>query len=226
MNNKTKIKPYIFFIIPIVFILAYAIISRMIPVTIDLNEYTVLDFKGPSGYAELHEYIDWDKVFEDKGAFIKEKIFTIHLFPDSNAKNTLKTSVWLNADKHSNIKNGDIIHIAYTSGDLDLWGIANVTLECEPKIYEVAGLPEPVYYDPFDSLEVTFSGENGSGSANFNYNGSEEYLESGDFSIDGNGSLSNGDTVTVKFSERVYDVKETGRAASTKEKTIIVEGLK
>ncbi|MDO5476303.1 MAG: hypothetical protein Q4F43_04215 [Eubacteriales bacterium] len=68
-----------------------------------------------------------------------------------------------------------------------------VAFDCDPVTLAVSGLPKADPYDLFADLTVSFSGYDGAGEAVLSYHGWYPFL----FSMEAEGSLRNGDTITV-----------------------------
>lgn len=127
----------------VISLLIFKVFISPVPVVIDLNEYTEFILEGDSGEATFEAAIDWDKVFREKGHFIKEEPFTFHMFPDDTMRRNLERCVFVLSDKTINVTNGDRIHYAYRVSDPKVWNIANVEFKYEPGVYIVSGLNEP-----------------------------------------------------------------------------------
>lgn len=107
------------------------------------------------------------------------------------------------------ISNGDTVTI-YADISEDAWNELReqdiyFMFECNPVALTAEGLPEADPYDPFEDLNLTFSGLSGAGTVTFYYNGVYPFV----FDVQPTEELSNGDTVNVKvsFSEG-YDLDQ------------------
>ena len=167
-------------------------------------------FKGVDGYGYLDEIIDGPNV---------EK-YALYVYPED-----------INVMYDHNLSNGD--QVVLTIGDEDLidtlvagWGVLPSSLD---KTITVQGLEEVEAFDPFEDLEVIFSGFNGSAYADYVNNSSLDACQALYFQTDTYGGLRNGDEVRffIEFSDEDKEVwaERYGMIPAYTEKTYVVSGL-
>lgn len=128
--------------------------------------------------------------------------------------------------KTEGLANGDVITVTLDESVLDYcMDYYNEIPESLSKEYTVSGLPELVYFDPFENLTVEFDGYAPFGDVSLSYDG--DYLSSYDFEVSQWGDLSNGDTITISLSD--YEIEDCldyyGAVPTVTEKTYTVSGL-
>ena len=132
-------------------------------------------------------------------------------------------------DKTDALSNGDSVTWKWDADTDKIAEYFNCDIVLEDKSFKVEGLTEAEAFDPFEGLEVVFSGTAPNGQARL----STSYCEkcSGiSFEIDKQSGLSNGDTVTVTASSYgddlvSYIVENYGMLPTEEVKTFTVSGL-
>lgn len=131
----------------------------------------------------------------------------------------------------SDLSNGDTVVFAWELSDGDkelLEELFGVKIKFgDPKEYTVEGLEEPEEIDPFEGVEVTFSGIAPNGEATLDANNGPESCQSL-YELDPQEGLSNGDTVTLYLDRddvNEYLTENYGVVVSETSKTYTVEGL-
>ena len=140
-------------------------------------------------------------------------------------------------DKTTDLSNGDEIVFEWNNNKNQMEQIEKdfkVSFSCKEMKKDVEGLAEIEEFDPFEDVEVKFSGYAPNGTAeiqnNSEYNYETPYL---DFELDKRDGLSNGDKVTVSVANAVGDedtfrencIRDWGVAPSAVTKEYTVEGL-
>lgn len=131
----------------------------------------------------------------------------------------------------SDLSNGDTVVFAWALSDGDkelLEELFGVKIKFgEPKEFTVEGLEEPEEIDPFEGVEVTFSGIAPNGEATLDDSNGPESCQSL-YELDPQEGLSNGDTVTLYLDRdnvNEYLTENYGVVVSETSKTYTVEGL-
>ena len=131
----------------------------------------------------------------------------------------------------SDLSNGDTVVFAWALSDGDkelLEELFGVKIKFgEPKEFTVEGLEEPEEIDPFEGVEVTFSGIAPNGEATLDASNGPESCQSL-YELDPQEGLSNGDTVTLYLDRddvNEYLTENYGVVVSETSKTYTVEGL-
>lgn len=99
-------------------------------------------------------------------------------------------------DKSEDLSNGDKVKLEIKSKK-ELEESLDVNLVFKNKEYKVADLKVAKEIDPFETLDVTFSGTSPSARVNIKNNATDDYLETLYFSADNSGSIKKGDKVTI-----------------------------
>ena len=195
--------------------------------TIDLNKYTTVTFEGYDGYGTADVEIDWKAIEERYGEYISltksakealggwadyyEPVEALELFVDCSL------------DKWNKLANGEDVSLSF--GIDEEYGKAlNCKLKFKDVSVKVDGLDAVASVDPFEKLSVSFSGVDGYGYMNMEYNG--PVFSDYDFEVVDAYNLSNGDEIKVVFSSDVTKyVGSEGVVPSVTEKAYTVEGL-
>ena len=140
-------------------------------------------------------------------------------------------------DKTTDLSNGDEIVFEWNNNKNQMEQIEKdfkVSFSCKEMKKDVEGLAKIQEFDPFEDVEVKFSGYAPNGTAeiqnNSEYNYETPYL---DFELDKRDGLSNGDKVTVSVANTAGDedtfrencIRDWGVAPSAVTKEYTVEGL-
>ena len=133
-------------------------------------------------------------------------------------------SIKLETSPNENLSNGDkvTVNISY---DNDLVKDFKIKFKGKKVTKEVEGLEDVKEIDPFEGLEVTFSGIAPFGEIYLNYTGSFTNIGAYDFTIDNNYGLRNGDTIKISLDWSDEQSLSYGYIFTTKEKEYTVEGL-
>ena len=195
----------------------------------NLEEYLSVEYEGTNGKADAWVGIDWDRLVVDVGTKKGLDLKFAETFEDpkgewTEIENAFRT-ISVRTPDMENLSNGDTVNvtISYNNKLAKEAGLKFEGGECQ---FTVSGLPEIERVDPFEGLEVTFSGNSGDGYVDITYNGPNELIGSYDFEASEYFGLSNGDEITVTFSgyegfEDFYNFEPTRM-----ENTYVVEGLR
>lgn len=153
---------------------------------------------------------------------------------DEDAAELLYCILFQNAyvSKSTDLSNGEEVSVVWDftrklseEEFAQLCKIFHITMNYEDAKYKVAGLVEVPQFDPFEGVEVSFSGVAPIGRvllANYPSNGLS-------YTLDAPNEVKNGDVVTVKVSYYGYDMDEYvnvyGKMPNATEKTYTVSGL-
>lgn len=200
------------------------------PVKIDLNPYVEVKSEG-------YDTIGKADVVFDRGAFETEYGEQIRkkykgdksLDPvDEFCNDIVKYSL----SKNTGLSNGDTVSFTWDCDEFIAKDTYNCKLEYSDFDYEVTNLKEAELFDPFQYIDLTFSGTAPRGSINLKTDDSEELIKYMDFKYEtSNGDefhLNNGDTVTVKascFQGEDWLLEQYGCIVEPSEKTYTVENL-
>lgn len=197
---------------------------------VDLNDYITVSFEG-------YDTCGTAKVDFDTEAF-KEKyqnkvkadddmpVWTASLYGDTPIERLATTcSLSNHLDKQNNLANGNTITLKWSIDAEDIKNKYGLTVKAEEKSYTVEGLQAIETFDPFEGVEVNFSGVSPYGQVEVAYPEGNGL----DYSIDNNGNLKNGEKVTVTVSygwsnEENY-IEQYGKKPNVMSKKYTVEGL-
>lgn len=197
---------------------------------INLNNYISVEFEGDNlaGYGS----VTFDKeqfLLDHIGniSFNKENVQVyreLYGNTDKSAANAIIKYISVSLDKRNKLSNGDTVKT--------VWKIDTEKVEtyfvwdyvCTSESFTVSGLKDADTFDPFEKVEVTFSGTAPYGTASA-YNFGSDY--GGTYKVSPNKNLKNGDKVTVTYScsDKATMVANYGKYPSTFEKTYTVSGL-
>ncbi len=214
-------------------VIAYAATQ---PAVIHLNKYLTINAAGYNGYgtaaAEFDEAAfesDWgDKLSYqgDAAEFLYLMIFPADYMEQACIGGTL--------DRTSGLSNGDKITYSWDCDDSAVKSAFGVRLQYSDISKKVENLETAETFDPFDYVDVTFSGCDHYGSVSIDVDTRNEYMREFDFVCKGeeNGTLSNGEEITLAAESRCPDEPEKyftatyGAVPAAEEKTYVVSGLK
>lgn len=153
------------------------------PAEIDLNDYIDYSVEGCSSMGVLTYEIRYDDIIDD---------FELEDVSEKKLEKKI-TGTW---DKVNGISNGDTLTFKW---DIDTDGIEeDYNVKFLDDDYEVIinGLDEMPVYDPFEYINITYSGMAPTGSASIEYVGVNPLMDVY-YSMDKSYDLNNGDTITV-----------------------------
>lgn len=207
------------------------------PVNINLNDYVTVEFEGYDGVGTVSkEEFDSEGLYEDFADMIqwtnaaKKNYKSMVESYDSAADFALDYLYGYveYTDNYFSLKNGDTVKWVWTSIDTEFIStLTNAVIIYEDFDITVTGLEEVKTFDPFEGLEVTFTGTSGSGYAEIVQTKTEEPYASLYYWIDNNWDLKNGDEVRIYIEEyEDNDLRDSyGMVPSTHEMFVTVEGL-
>ncbi len=195
---------------------------------IDLKKYLKVDSYGYDGYGDVTIDIDWkaiEKKYGDKIGVTK-KADEEHLGPlaDEEPVDILRNYVSVTTDKQSGLSNGDKIVYSINVNE-EFADYVKCEVSSKRGDYRVSELEEITKFDPFDDLEVSFTGSAPDGELIYDYTG--EDLNTSNFYPDVRSQLKNGDIVTISIDENIKDscAQSLGKIPSKFTMEYTVEGL-
>lgn len=207
--------------------------------TVDVADYITVEFEGYDtvGYAtvELDEEF-WEAVydkasFKDKSRYEKEDFFSSYFTEAEYMEDEIGNWFSYSMDNATGLKNGDEVKIEYKVKTEKIKKKYGVIIKAEDQKFTVDGLEECETFDPFDEIEVKFSGVDGSGTADIEIVKERDVYDSISFYCDSY-YLEEGDEVTVTFGSGYseedlveYCANNYGCIPTETEKTYTVEGL-
>lgn len=211
---------------------------------IDLNKYLTVQFSGYDTYGEASWDFDTEAFKEDYEGKIKltgsakKELKSYGL--DSSEIEDYAVEIFLEAcvsgkfDKSEKLTNGDEITFTWNCDEEEIGEVFKCKVKHADKSYTVSGLEEIETVDPFEDIDVVFSGIAPRGTVSITNNSTDEMVSTLSYFADPNGDLSNGDVITVRASYNMnlpkeefieYCIEQYGKAPSITEKEYTVEGL-
>lgn len=232
-KKKLHIKIAIVCICAIVFaFVAIVAFKASLPKEINLEEYVELECYGYNGYATANANVNWIDLYRDIYEAIGGKSDNVN---DVNSimqalqgnyeivQMINSISVSFSSEKEW-ISNGDSISvkIAY---DNDLAKKSKIRFTGTTVSMTVEDLDEVEQLDPFENLEVLFSGISPQGVIEYSYQGNDERIRSLSFAVTQSEHLKNGDTVLITVDSEDKITGQKGYICTKKSKEYTVEGL-
>ncbi|MDE6782044.1 MAG: hypothetical protein K2J40_11410 [Ruminococcus sp.] len=194
---------------------------------VDLNNYISVEYQGYDTVGTAAWTFDCEKLVKEnpeafgiKGDPTKSELAEIMEDVNDIVDGKL--------DKDSDLSNGDSISYVWdVDADEDFSDKYKVKFVYEDKSFTVDSLDELEEFDPFENLNVSFSGISPNGSASVK--GSIDAVPSIYFEADKTSGLKNGDVVKVTLDSYEDDIEsyciKYGKKPSALEKEFTVEGL-
>lgn len=184
---------------------------------INLSDYVTVEFTGYDTRGKAYATFDYDAFYQELKEYAKvskkdastlsDQLEDWDLSSIAEQLSEMSDSVaYMGAcknldwelSKESELSNGDQVSLTFTYDNeaAKKYGIKFAADESE---YTVEGLKEIEVIDAFADIVVTFSGVSPNASASIENNSQNEAVKKQYFSVDNNGNLKKGDTVTVKI---------------------------
>lgn len=218
--------------------------------TINLNKYVTVSAEGYDTVGKACFSFDTDKFEEDYGSKLEKAAakrmqsssmqqgdeayleYVFELMDDSTASERFRYYVISGEFDHSDgLSNGDVITYKWDCDEEYAWNAFGVKLKYADIEYTVEGLNKAEVFDPFEGLEVTFSGISPNGFVEISKAYVDQPASEFRFRADNMEGLSVGDKVTVTaemdYVEDVisYFAENYGMVPGTLTKEYTVEGL-
>lgn len=177
--------------------------------TVDLEKVTVVNYEGYEGYGTATAYLDMEKLNSALAKAMGRRYQnfsddSLEFYGDSltlyNAYYTLYSETKCTCDKSENLKNGDRIHvdIQYGNDVKEAARTLGIILKGSEKDDKVKNLQEIISYDPFQNdVEIVYSGSSPYATAEVNYAGEYEGIDSEMFKLDKSENIKIGDTLNI-----------------------------
>lgn len=203
--------------------------------TIDLNKYVTITSEGFDSMGTASYDVDYDAYLKDYEGKIKvnEKKETDEmklgsLMGDSPEQLLNSLCIYCSLDKKEGLSNGDTVTLVWECEDEMAEECFNVILKHSDIKYTVEGLSEVGTFNPFDYVDVSFSGTSPNGSVNITPDYNQPMMQYVKFSADKEDGLKSGDTITVSAEitgSMDSFVKQFGVGIGTKEQKYTVDEL-
>ncbi len=200
------------------------------PKKVNVDQYVSIDYNGYDGYATADVYLDeyglYYAIMEAKGQRFTDYSFDDYtdLLGNGITVASCIDSIELSLNKEDHIANGDEL-VATITYNNEMANEIDIEFVGETVTITAGGLEPVAEVDPFDGLNVTFSGISPYGYVEYEYVGDNEYVESYYFNVSQWDDLKNGDTVTITYDTTDENTLWSGYVATTKTKDYEVTGL-
>lgn len=186
------------------------------------------EVRGYNGHALLSLTVNPEKLAELTEE-IKDELEDADADYDEDRLANLLSSLSFVCEENKDLSNGDVL-IIRTSYDLETAEKLDIAFAPVDFTYTVSGLVTPEEIDPFENLEVSFSGVAPNGVVNINPNQCSSFVQNNvSFSIEGDVSkaVSNGDevVVTASFNNNFTEDPKAPVVLLVLEKAYTVSGL-
>lgn len=205
--------------------------------TINLNDYVTIEFSGYDTLGKATYEFDEDAFcddYEDKVKMKKQKMDSeleelySYLSDDMDCEILLYSCVDGKLKDASGLSNGDTVVYTWDCNDELAKENFNVKFKYKDIEVKVEGLEKAKLVNPFESINIVYTGIAPNGSVQVEKNSNEPIIKNIYFEITPNSGLKNGDEVTVRVQnagDASYYVENYGVILAETEKTYTVEGL-
>lgn len=200
--------------------------------TVDLNKYITIETSGYDSMGMATYHFDEETFKEDYGKKIKVNKNNSNgaelLLWNSSTDALLDVCVDESLDKRSGLSNGDTVTLTWDCEDSTAEEYFNVKLKYSNIEQKVSGLTVVDKINPFDYVDVKFSGTSPNGTVVITPDYNQQEMQYIKFSTDKNSGIKSGDSVVVKASiSGSVDtfVEKFGSVLSETEKTYVADTL-
>ena len=200
----------------------------------NLNKYVTVEYSGYEGRGTANVVFDWDQFETDsKGKYKIKKKYQDELQNEYGASGSglarvyLRDAIKVSAEPGTELSTGDEVKIVWDI-DEDLTKYMRVKFKYKDFEDEANGFEVIGSFDPFDYIDVSFTGTAPNGYVSVSNNYMDDMAYNISFSTAPQNGLSNGDTVTVTASLNMSEdafAERYGTLPSTLTKEYTVEGL-
>lgn len=192
------------------------------PTVIDLEDCVTVSYSGYNTVGEAA--VSWDDNKLDM--LLTKALDTDSSFLSSLAEYLVcRNAISFTVDKDKGLSNGDEVLVTFLY-DNEAVKDCKVKFTGKTAKFLVEGLPDFQEIDPFDDLEVSFSGISSSGRVEMSYTGNVEHLGAYGFFATPLYDLKNGDSVKISIGDYIVDnLTRSGYTVTKTSKEYLVEGL-
>ena len=232
-KKKTCSKKMILCIgVVILVLIAIVAFGMNLPKKINLEEYVELGCYGYNGYATADVNVKWMDLYSDiyeaiggKSDSVDDIDSIIDTLQGSYEIAQLINSISINfSSEREYLSNGDLISVDITY-DNELTKKSKIKFTGESVSMTVENLVEVEQIDPFENLEVVFSGISPQGTIEYSYQGNDDRIFNLSFSVSQSEQLKNGDTVLITVDADDKITGQNGYICIKKSEEYMVEGL-
>lgn len=212
-NKKIRVRILIASIVVVLGIIGFSVWSYE-KKKVNLNDCYTVTFNGYDTVGEASVSLDMGKfnkavlkaqgkeVTDDQSEISQNNLkdivdnLTLENIKDGVLNYSLAGSIVANVTPSKDLKNGDTVTVTFTF-DGELAKQNGIRFVAEDQIYTVSGLGDIKEVDPFDNIEVTYTGIAPNATLVFNNNATDEYLSSIAYTADKQEGINIGDTINV-----------------------------
>lgn len=204
-NKKKRTGAIIGAIVAVIVIFIVIILIVNHKKTIDLQDYTKVEFTGYNQYGTAEVNFDYEKFYEDVVDSMKGGDSSrIHNLKEAANLASLGISsfsavgsVSYKLNKDSKLSNGEKVKVTYRF-DNEKAGEIGLKFKGETKEVTVSGLEKVKEFDPFKELKVTFTGVSPNASVEFQSESDDDVVERISYETESTTGIAKGDKVTIK----------------------------
>ena len=206
--------------------------------TININDYTTVEFTGYDSLGKATVVIDesfWEDLYNksrfDEKSTVK-KSFSSHYGPADYMEEAVGKKISYDVDPEKKLSNGDEVTVSWKIKADSIEKKYGVKVEYEDASYTVEKLEELKEFDPFDGIEVSYTGIDGEGKVSIKVVKDEDVYNDFSYSASQSYYLSEGDIITITFApsyseDKLVDMcaEKYGMIPTAVTKEYKVEGL-
>lgn len=217
----------------VVLLTAIIVFFIMQPLSVRLDKYVTVTFTGYDSSGSANYSFDTEAFCEDYAGKLQYEAgdSTPFMSDEDICEMFIQNCVQGELSKQDHLSNGDEIDFIWACDDEMAKKNFGVRLSYKDLSFTVEGLQNIETFDPFEKLELTYSGIGPNGEAEIINNSDAEWANELYYEITPRTGLSNGDTITVSVSNLSdqssldYFASVYGVQFTQTEKTYTVEGL-
>ena len=238
-----KMKMILFIVLGVVVaaLVAFILLKILIKPTIDLDQYTTVEYDGYDSIGEASVNFDFDAFEEDYETVLSRRLnekkvpeeYKLDLSASASASDYLYSSfITYSIDKSENLSNGDNVVVKWKCNDQEVLNEFGVKLKYSDIKSQASGLEKAEKFDPFEDFSITYEGMAPNATAQFMQ--TEQLSQYGlSIVIDKADGLSNGDKITATLTDATGSkddvvntcIKEFQKIPSATTKEYTVSGL-
>lgn len=238
MKNKKKVNPFVLAgIAGASLVLGLIILFATRKPNINLNDYLTIEVSGYNARGTVSYDFDDEALQEDYGEIIEKNMDkeTLNKFGMNKyakfigVKGLLMNCIDGSFDKRTELSNGDKVTFVWDCDDevaKESYGVKLKYSDVEVKIEDLEEVEE---VNPFEGIEVVFSGYAPNGQAEIVIDDDKVVIPELKYELSDSDDLKNGDIVTVYISNIIWDPeyfeKNYGVTLTETKKEFVVEGL-
>ena len=210
---------------------------------INLNDYMTVEFTGYDTVGKAAINFDSDQFLYDvaektSNKKIKKLMKSEDIEDLDDLGSAFELMMYLedldvdySLDKTSGLSNGDEVTLTWDVDEEELKEDYGIKVKYTNETYTVSDLEAVETFDPFEYVDVVYTGIDPNGQASVNVTTNNELTNALNFSLDASSNLKNGDTITVTADSyygndtAAYFAENYGKIPSPTTKEYTVEGL-